>query len=139
MRKLTEFADPIVCEELPINQLREFKQERSVNIDSDTQMYQLKIFTDNGKVRFQGNGIEMASRCWQTYAINADDPLSAIAEYEWEWEFGRGDSWQVRTLTTTKLFSDTDNFYLESEVTAWEQENQVYHRSELQRFERDHY
>ncbi len=139
VRILTDFADPVVCEELPTSQLREFEQERSVNVDPDTQMYQLKIFTDNGKVRFQENGVEMASRCWQTYAIKADDPLSANAKYEWEWEFGRGDTWQVRTLTSTTLYSDTENFYLESEVTAWEQENQVYHRSELQRFGRDHY
>ena len=136
---LTEFAEPFDCEELPTSQLREFKQERIVDVDPDTQMHKLKIFTDNGKVRFDGNGVEMASRCWQTYAIKADDPLWATAKYEWEWEFGRGDSWQVRTLTSTELYSDTDSFYLESEVTAWEQGVQIYHRSELQRFDRDHY
>ena len=139
VRNLTDFADPVVRDELPTSQLREFKQERVVDVDPETQMHQLKIFTDNGKVRFEDNEVEMASRCWQTYAIDADDPLSANAKYEWEWEFGRGESWQVRTLTSTKLYSDTESFYLESEVTAWEQENQVYHRSELQRFDRDHY
>lgn len=136
---LTDFAEPAVADELPTRQLREFKQERTMEADPETQMHQLRIFTDNGKVRFEDNEVEMASKCWQTYAIKADDPLSATATYKWEWEFGRGDCWQVRTHARTKLYSDRESFYLECEVTALEQENQVYHRFESQRFDRDHF
>ncbi len=135
----TEFAEPVVRDELPHSQLREFMQDRILEIDPETHIHHLKIFTDNGKVRFEDNQIEMASRCWQTYSIKPDDPLSANAKYEWEWEFGRGDSWQVRTLTSTRLHSDEACFYLESQVTAWEGDIQVYHRSETERFDRDHY
>ena len=107
--------------------------------DPETHERQLKIYADNGKVRFGDNAVEMGSRCWQTYTIKPNDPLSAHAEYEWEWEFGRGDSWQIKTLTRTELHSDEENFYLESEVTAWEHEIQIYNRTESQRFKRDHY
>ena len=138
-QRLTSFEEPVVRDELPTTQLREFEQERKFVENPETHECQLKIYADNGKVRFGDNAVEMGSRCWQTYTIKSNDPLSAHAEYEWEWEFGRGDAWQIKTLTRTELYSDAENFYLESEVTAWEHEIQIYNRTESQRFKRDHF
>ena len=137
--KRSSFAAPVARDAFATTQLRKFQQDRTVVVDPESQKHQLKIFTDNGKVRFEDNKIEMASKCWQKYAVKADDPLSANAKYDWEWEFSRGDAWRVRTLTTTQLSSDENYFYLASEVTAWEQGKKVYHRADSERFERDHY
>ena len=137
--KRSSFAAPVARDAFATTQLRKFQQDRTVVVDPESQEHQLKIFTDNGKVRFEDNKIEMASKCWQKYAVKADDPLSANAKYDWEWEFSRGDAWRVRTLTTTQLSSDENYFYLASEVTAWEQGKKVYHRADSERFERDHY
>ena len=70
------------------------------------------------------------------FSIEESDPLSAITEYEWE--YGRG-GWQTRTLTYTRITSDDAHFILYAESTAWEGDDQVFHKIWDQKFKRDHF
>ena len=137
--KQTQFLPPETGKEMASTKLREFDEKRTLEVNPATSLHQLKIYTDNGKFRFSNNGIEMSSKCWQTYSIHPDDPLSAKAEYEWEWEFSRGDDWRVKTFTQTRLHSDENDFHLEYSVVAWEKEDEIYRASTYEKFARDHF
>ena len=98
----------------------------------------LEIYADNGKIRFDESGMEMASVNLQRYSILEGDPLTAIAEYEWDWEYSRK-SWNIKTKTFTKVSCDRDYFYLDAESIAWESNEQVFSKIWQKKFRRDHF
>ena len=134
---LTTFGDIQSIPPLQTNQLREFEQRRESIIDEETGMHILEIWADNGKIQFENNGIEMASTTLQRYSIHPDDPLSARAEYEWVWEYSRGEQWKTKTFTRTDMYSDAQNFYVESEVVAREGETEIHNRKDKKSYKRD--
>ena len=117
--KLTEFETAKTGEPLPTTQLSAFKQHRTVTIDPTSGKYLFEIFADNGKTRFEGNQIEMASTTLQRYTIHPDDPLSAKAEYEWQWEYSRGSGWRISTFSRTEVTCNRNQFFLKAESVAW--------------------
>jgi len=64
--------------------------------------------------------------------------LAARAEYEWRWEYGRGD-WQVVTETSTVISCDAEYFYLRAESIAWENGEEVFRKEWDKRYLRDHF
>ncbi len=118
--ELTCFESAAKTQPLAITTLRGFEQKRSVTVDPDTGTQVYAIAADNGKIRFEHSQLEMGSITRQRYCINADDPLSARAEYEWEWEYGRGREWDVKTLTRTVMTCDRRHFFVTTESVAWE-------------------
>jgi putative CocE/NonD family hydrolase len=136
--KLTEFGHTITGEADPVTSLRAVDQQRSIRFDDEAGLSVLEISADNGKTRFEGSGMEMGSKSLYRFSINEADPLSAMAEYEWEWEYARGD-WRTRTFTYTKITCDADYFYLHALATAWEGDDQVFHKQWEQKFARDHF
>ncbi len=136
--RVSRFEPPIAPEPTVTTQeLRPGKLNRSVRAESESGFTELIIDSDNGKVRFSDNGLEMGSRSLQQYSIHPDDPLTASAQYEWQWEFARGAEWQTTTLARTKMTCDRNFFYLATEMTAWEGESEIYRRSENKKFPRD--
>lgn len=119
--------------------MREFNQARSVTVDSETGAHVFEISSDNGKVRFDQNQLEMGSRTLQRYSIHADDPLSATAVYEWEWEYDRGTNWNVKSQTRTVMTCDSDYFFFEAESVACEDENVVFSKKWDEKYPRDHF
>ena len=88
--------------------------------------------------RFEETGMEMGSRSLSRFSIADSDPLSAIAEYDWEWEYGRGD-WRTRTHSFTRISCDLQYFYLHAVLAAWEGDRQIFSKQWDQKFERDHF
>jgi len=135
---LTEFGSTKTGEPLPITPLRAVEQKRSLSRDSKTGLNVLEIYADNGKIRLDQSGMEMASINLQRYSISNNDPLSATAEYEWEWEYGRG-SWNIKTKTVTQLSCSREYFYLHAESTAWEAGKKVFNKRWHKKCRRDHF
>ncbi len=136
--KLTEFGSTKTGEPISTTQLREVEQKRSLNKDDKTGLSKLEIYADNGKIRFDQSGMEMASVNLQRYSILEDDPLSATAEYEWDWEYSRK-NWNIKTKTLTKVSCDRDFFYLDAESVAWESGELVFSKEWHKRYKRDHF
>jgi len=136
--KLTEFGSTITGEPIATTQLREVNQKRHLDKDEETGITTLEIYADNGKIRFNQSGLNMASINLQRYSISESDPLSATAEYEWEWEYSR-DEWIVTTKTTTKVSCDREYFYLEASSIAWETGVEVFSKQWRKKYPRDHF
>ncbi len=134
---LTDFQAADIPQALPHTQLRDFKQRRKVNVDSTDGTHSLEIYSDNGEVRFDDNQLVMASTNLQRYSIHADDPLSARAEYEWQWQYSRGDDWNTRTFTSTVMTCDKDHFYVQTKSVAWENDREVFNDTSRKSYKRD--
>jgi hypothetical protein len=135
---LTEFGESQVGEPELTTVLRPVDQKREISYDAGHDLHRLEITADNGMTRFEETGMEMGSRSVSRFSIRDSDPLSAIAEYDWEWEYGRGD-WQTRTHCFTRITCDHQYFYLHAVSTAWEGDRQVFSKQWDQKFERDHF
>ncbi|MCP4877842.1 MAG: CocE/NonD family hydrolase [Gammaproteobacteria bacterium] len=135
---LTDFGESEIGEPEPTTVLRPVSQKREIKYDVEQNLSLLEIDADNGKTRFEETGIEMGSKSTYRFGIGESDPLSAIAEYDWEWEYGRED-WQTRTHTFTRVTCDQSYFYLHAVSTAWEGDQQVFRKQWDRKFERDHF
>lgn len=130
---LTQTGQPIAS-----TQLREVDQKRHLSKNEETGITTLEIIADNGKILFDQSGLAMASINLQRYSIADSDPLSATAEYDWEWEYSR-EGWLVTTKTTTKITSDREYFYLDAQSNAWENGHQVFDKVWHEKYRRDHF
>ncbi len=71
--------------------------------------------------------------CW---SINNDDPLSYRATSLYISWMSRGD-WTIRTESESSFSCDTDNFYINATVTAFESDQQINQRSWEKTIKRD--
>ena len=136
---LTQFKDHVALPNLPTTKLRDVDLQRSTRVDAVTGKHIFEIVADNGKTKFDGNGVEMGSKSLQRCSVHPDDPNSATAEYEWEWEYSRGDDWQTKTVTRTIMTCDENNFYIEASSQAWEQDEKVFEKHWNKNYPRDHF
>jgi len=136
--KLTDFGKSEIGEPEPTTELRPVSQSREISYNAGLDLSVLEIGADNGKIRFEETGMEMASKSLYRFSIGKSDPLSAIAEYDWEWEYGR-EGWQTKTHTYTRITCDSTHFFLHAVSTAWEGEQQVFRKQWEQKFERNHF
>lgn len=136
--RLTRFEPARTAEPLATTRLRESTQKRTVT-DNPGGGRVIEIRADNGKVRFENNGVEMGSTYLQRYTVAAEDPLSAKAEYEWEWEYGRGEDWNVTTFTRTAVTCDREHFFVEALSVARERDREVFRKKWNRKYPRDHF
>lgn len=136
--KLTEYTETKSGEPIATTILREVKQNRRLITDPETGLSTIEIHADNGKTRFEHSQMEMGSVTTQRYSINGTDPLSARAEYEWDWEYSRAD-WLITTRTRTVVSCDASYFYLEAESIAFEGEQEVFRKKWNHKYPRDYF
>jgi len=135
---LTEFGKSEIGEPEVTTVLRPVSQNREIRHDAEQNLNLLEIVADNGKTRFEETGMEMGSKSLYRFSIDESDPLSAIAEYDWEWEYGRAD-WQTRTHTYTRITCDRTHFYLNAVSTAWESGQRIFRKQWDRKFKRDYF
>ena len=82
-------------------------------------------------------GLTTGSSVHQKFSIIPDDPLSAVAQAEWIQIIERSE-WKVRTETSTRMSCDSENFYIEATLTAFEQDDVLFERSWADKIPRDH-
>jgi len=136
--KLTEFGNTQIGKPIATTTLREVDQKRILQKDLESGLNVLEIIADNGKKRFDHSQMEMGSTSLQRFTIADSDPLSAKAEYEWTWEYSRGD-WKTTTKSHTTITCDRHYFYLNAESIAWEGDSEVFRKQWDQKFLRDHF
>ncbi|MBX2881533.1 MAG: CocE/NonD family hydrolase [Granulosicoccus sp.] len=137
--KLTEFKDSAPGQPMATTTLRESKQSRDITVDPESGNHVWEINADNGAIRFEDSQLEMSSKNLQRYTIHPNDPLSACAEYEWEWEYRRGAEWVTKTWTRTEITCDQKHFYLKAESIAWEHDQIIFSKTWNKKYVRDYF
>jgi hypothetical protein len=103
-------------------------RERSAEVDLTGGRLTIVSFKDRGAERIVQSGIEMDNEGIETYAIAADDPLSARAEMRWRTGLSRGD-WRIRTETTTVQTATETAFLITTSLDAYEKDTRIFSRS----------
>jgi len=72
-------------------------------------------------------GLELGTQSKSQFHVEEDDPLSAVAELQWNQTRSR-EAWQIRIETQLRLSSTRDAFLLQGSLRAWEGANEVCRR-----------
>jgi hypothetical protein len=116
--------------------LRPPSRERRAEIDLTRGGVTVVSFKDRGAERILETGIEVDNEGLETYAIAADDPLSARAEIRWRNRLAR-DGWQVRTESTTVQTANERAFLITTTLDAYEGETRIFSRAWTFAIDRD--
>jgi putative CocE/NonD family hydrolase len=111
----------------PHRVLREVHARRWVETDLITGTRILCVDDDLGDVENLTHGLcsgETMSERWQ---IHPGDPLSARATHTWEQRLSRG-AWRVKTSVVAQMWADASHLHMQASLTAWEGDDQVFHR-----------
>jgi len=79
----------------------------------------MESFDDYGMAENPDHGMIVGSSVTQRFSIRPGDPLSAVHEATWRFEFARGD-WTVAIDSTNRMTADATRFHLARSVTARE-------------------
>lgn len=110
--------------------------ERTVTRDHAAGETVFATLDDEGRVRIDAIGLEIATVHREVFRIRDDDPLSCRMETRWTKEMGRGD-FQVRTDTRIVMTATRDDFCLHAECDAYEGERRVFSRDWNRTIRRD--
>jgi hypothetical protein len=113
---------------LPTESTRPGSRERSASIDLTGTRATVVAMKDRGAERLLHTGIEVDNEGLETYAISADDPLSARAEMRWVNRLARGD-WRVRTESTTVQTATSEHFLITTTLDAYQGEERIFSRA----------
>jgi uncharacterized protein len=117
--------------------LRPSFNERRISHDIMTGETVVEYVDDSGLKRLDSHGIETGIAGRKSFGITAGDPLSAWAKTHWTTETGRGD-WRVRTESRSAMRADATTFYIEAELTGFENDRKVFHNRWERAIGRDH-
>jgi len=117
-------SDPLP--QFPVHIAAESK--RSVVKDLQNRTTQYRISQDTGEIEVLPHGMRMRHIHEQCFSIDPEDPLSATEHSVYISSMKRQD-WNVRTVCESQLRCDSENYYLEASVVAWEKEEIVHERT----------
>ncbi len=119
------FQEPEGCEPGPVRQLTPQVSNWIVERDLASNKSTLKVIKDDGQWHLSNTNLTVGNKTLEWYSFVGDDYGSLLGETHWERSFRRQD-WQVRTVTRTRLTSDTTHFRIRSELDAYLDETRVY-------------
>ena len=93
--------------------------------DLGTNSTTLEVVKDAGEYRIDDLDLTVAHRAVERYTVVGSDTSSAQGTTTWERSLERGD-WRVRTVTTTTLTCDPDDFHLHATLDAYEGDRRVH-------------
>ncbi|MFO7648766.1 CocE/NonD family hydrolase C-terminal non-catalytic domain-containing protein [Halomonas campaniensis] len=125
---LPPFAEPEAAPSIATTRLEPGHHNWYVYRDLAEDLSTLEVVNDNGRIRLEDSGIEVATRAVETYRSRDDDFDSIQGRTLWERSLKRGD-WEVRTVTRTVLTSTAGEFRLHATLDAYEGERRVHCRS----------
>lgn len=131
------FPEPDAAEPWQTHQRREPSHVRRVEQDQQTGLVSLIIEDDFGIVEDAEHGFFGGTIARERWTIHPEDPLSARGTCHWTDERGRGD-WHVRTETYSEMWCDSTHFHLEARLEAYENDVEVFSKSEKHSIPRDH-
>jgi putative CocE/NonD family hydrolase len=136
-KRLRPFDPPEGSAPLRTVVMRPPSRERTAKVDLTGERLTVVAFKDRGAERIVQSGIETDNEGVETYAISADDPLSARAEMRWRNGLARG-GWRIRTETTTVQTATECAFLITTSLDAYENDARIYSRSWTFEIPRDH-
>ena len=83
---------------------------------------------DRGAWRTTDTDVDYDATGELRFAIQADDPLSAMQQMDLTTTLGRA-GWKVRTEVLTRITSTADAFVLHATLAAWEEDTRVFSRT----------
>ena len=86
-----------------------------------------RVYDDTGDYEDPGHGMRTRHTHEECWSIAPDDPLTYRARSQYVCYMSRGD-WSIRTVATSSLCCDTDNYFLNASVVAFEGEEEVSRR-----------
>ena len=135
-RRIRAFEEPAGAPPLATEITRPTSRERRAEIDLTGTHATVVAMKDRGAEILLDTGIESGNSGMETYAIHADDPLSARAEVRWETGLSRG-NWRVRTDSSTVQTATPEHFLITTTLDAYEDETRIFSRSWTLRIRRD--
>ena len=124
-----QFAPPEAAEPWQVRTLREAANSRVTKTDHGTGYMTLNIKDDFGEVEDLDHGLITGGVASERWVIHPDDPTSAVGETHWTQTLKRGE-WEVRTETTSRMWSDETHFHLRARIEAFEGRDLIYSRDE---------
>jgi len=140
--ELRPFEPPEHAPPAEPTELRPALLERAIERDLATNEAIYTIFSDGGDLdssapaRVEAIDLDVGHTILKRFRIGEEDPLSAQAEVVQKTRFRRG-AWKTRVETRTRFSSTADHFLLQAELTAYEDEKQIYARTWERRVRRD--
>ena len=136
-RDLPAFEPAEISPPLALSHIREGRREHSVTHDHVDGWITLKLTNDEGRLRFQDNGLEMDHRSTEIFKVREGDPLSVSQHIKTVVEFER-DDWRTRVETESLMTADATHFYLSNHMDAYEDGTRVFTKSWTNSIPRDH-
>lgn len=124
-----QFAPPDAAEPWATHTLRESSNSRVTKTDHGTGYMTLVIEDDFGEIEDADHGLTTGGIAQERWVIHPNDPTSAVGETSWTQTLRRGD-WSVRTVATTRMWSDATHFHMRARIEAFEGRTLLYARDE---------
>jgi hypothetical protein len=124
-----QFAPPDAAAPWATHTLRESSNSRVTKTDHGTGYMILVIEDDFGEIEDADHGLITGGIAQERWVIHPDDPTSAVGETSWTQTLRRGD-WSVRTVATTRMWSDATHFHMRARIEAFEGRTLLYARDE---------
>lgn len=110
--------------------------QRRVTHDLAEEVTRYEVLEDTGGSEVPGVGSVRREVQRDVWTIRRDDPTSLTGLSEWACSQSRG-GWQARSETRVRLRCSTEEWFVETEITAWEQDEKVFERREERKINRD--
>ena len=102
--------------------------------DSLTELF---VVHDRGKTKFNDLNLTVSAKSTEKYTARSGDFSSTKGITEWHRSMERG-NWKVKTRTKTVLSCDTEHFYIQADLDAYEGETRVFNKSWNEKIKRDY-
>ncbi len=132
-----EIVEPENPDPLPVYKTHSPAESRRW-VDRDLQKGEThyNLIDDTGENEIPEHGLRTRHFHRECWSISTIDPLSCRATSEYISWMSR-DDWSVRTEAESSFSCDSDNFYIEATVTAYESDNQVNQHKWMRTIKRD--
>ncbi|MEO4001253.1 CocE/NonD family hydrolase [Mesorhizobium sp. CAU 1732] len=121
------FPEPAGAPALPVEVVGVAEGAKRVETDMTTGETRIVISGTVPRTRDLTTDLVTGSQIQEIWSIRRNDPASAQVNIVWDRTMGRGD-WETRTVVTTRMWADIQNFYVTQRLEAFEGERMVFHR-----------
>lgn len=125
---LRKFGAPETAQPVAKTLLEPKRSNWFVKRDLANDISTLEVLKDDGKYILNDINLQIGSKTMEWYSYMNDNFDTVRGETYWEQTFERK-NWQVRTVTRTILTSDKDNFRIQADLDAYENETRIFSKS----------
>lgn len=109
---------------------------RTVERDMTNGVTHYRIYEDGGLSEHPDTGLATQDIRDETWSIAADDPHSMVGTSTWTC-IAKRDGWSVRTVSTSVLTCDANDWITEAKIVAYENDAPIFEKSFAKRVARD--